>query len=411
MQNPRFAWAMVFAAFAFNYFLSALLRAVTATLAPEFARELQLSAGDLGLLAGAYFLGFACMQLPLGVALDRYGTRRVLLCFLVLAVLGCIGFALARNFSQLVVARLMIGLGVSASLMAPLAAFVRLYNRPLQLRLNSWMLMSGSLGMVASTLPVQALLPAVGWRGLFWLVAAALAIGMVCIAAATPADSARHTEPRAGGGYRRIVAHPVFMRALPLGFFTYGGLIAVQSLWAGPWMTEVVGLTAQGAAQGLFVINLTMLCSFLAWGAVIPRLVQRGWGQERLIGAGWPAGTLAMLCIVVLGPNASSGWLALWCACTSVIALIQPAVAQAFSKEEAGRALSAFNLAIFAGIFACQWGMGLAIDAMVEAGWARADSHRAAMTLLLIGTMAAGLWYWLYPRMVARRSSVTSAQG
>jgi MFS family permease len=190
VRGARVAWpvAVVFAAFAFNYFLSALLRAVVATLAPEFSRELQLGAADLGLLAGAYFLGFASMQLPLGWALDRYGARRVLLGFLVLAVLGCIGFALARSFGQLVVARLMIGVGVSASLMAPLAAFVRLYEHPLQLRLNAWMLMTGSLGMVASTLPVQTLLPVVGWRGLFWLVAAALAVGMVFIAVATPPD-------------------------------------------------------------------------------------------------------------------------------------------------------------------------------------------------------------------------------
>src|SRR5688572_9741792 len=199
--DARLTWqvGMVFAAFAFNYFLSALLRAVVATLAPEFARELQLGAADLGLIAGAYFLGFACMQLPLGWALDRYGARRVLLWFAVLAVLGCIGFALARSFGVLVVARLMIGVGVSASLMAPLAAFVRLYPWPLQLRLNSWMLMSGSLGMVASTLPVQALLPVMGWRGLFWLVAAALAIGMIGIAVTTPGEPARRTEHEGDG--------------------------------------------------------------------------------------------------------------------------------------------------------------------------------------------------------------------
>ena len=69
----------MFAAFAFAYFFSALLRAVTATLAPAFSAELGLSAGDLGLLGGAYFLGFALMQLPLGRALDRFGPRRVLL--------------------------------------------------------------------------------------------------------------------------------------------------------------------------------------------------------------------------------------------------------------------------------------------------------------------------------------------
>ena len=400
----------VFAAFAFNYFLSALLRAVVATLAPEFAHELELGAADLGLLAGVYFLGFASMQLPLGSALDRYGARRVLLWFLVLAVTGCIAFAMARSFGELVAARLMIGVGVSASLMAPLAAFVREYERPLQLRLNSWMLMSGSLGMVASTLPVQALLPVVGWRGLFWLVAAALAIGMVGIAAATPAARARRVEHE-GGGYRAIVAHPAFVRAVPMGFFTYGGLIAVQALWAGPWMTQVVGMSAAGAAQGLFVINLTMLASFMAWGIAMPRLMQRGWTQERLIAAGWPLGLAVMLAIVALGSGAGAGWLALWCACTSVIALCQPAVAQAFRTEEAGRALSAFNLVIFSGVFAYQWGMGLAIDAMVAAGWTRPTSHRAAMALLVPGMTAAGVWYWLYPRIAARRAGMVSARG
>ena len=66
------AVAMVLA-FAFAYFLSALLRAVTATLAPVFSAELGLRPADLGLLAGAYFLGFAALQLPLGRALDRFG--------------------------------------------------------------------------------------------------------------------------------------------------------------------------------------------------------------------------------------------------------------------------------------------------------------------------------------------------
>ena len=105
-----------------HLFLSALLRAVAATLAPEFSAELQLAAGDLGLLAGAYFLGFSSLQLPLGWALDRYGAAPGVAGVLVLAVLGCAGFALARSFGELLL-RALIGVGVSASLMAPLTAF------------------------------------------------------------------------------------------------------------------------------------------------------------------------------------------------------------------------------------------------------------------------------------------------
>jgi MFS family permease len=401
--------SLIFSAFAFNYFLSALLRAVVATLAPEFARELQLGAGDLGLLAGVYFLGFACMQLPVGWLLDRYGARHVLLTLLVMAAVGCIGFGMARSFDQLVLARLLIGMGVSASLMAPLTAFLRLFDRPLQLRLNSWMLMSGSLGMVASTLPVQALLPSLGWRGLFFGLAATLAVAWAVIAAVAPPDRAPDERAvRGDGGYWRIVRHPVFLRAGPLAYFTYGGLIGVQSLWAGPWMTHVVMTDAEGAARGLFVINLGMLASFLAWGLLMPRLTARGIGPEPLIAWGWPLGAGVMLAIIVLGPAADAPWLAVWCCCTSVIALCQPAVAQAFPKAEAGRALSAFNLLIFLGVFSCQWGMGVAIDALMAAGWARAPSHRAAMALLLFGMTAAGAWYWIQPRLGRHRQPVAA---
>ncbi|HEU5294033.1 MAG TPA: MFS transporter [Burkholderiaceae bacterium] len=401
---------MIFAAFAFNYFLSALLRAVIATLAPEFARELRLGAGELGLLAGAYFLGFACMQLPLGWLLDRHGARRVLLGLLVMAVVGCVGFAMARNFGQLLLARLLIGMGVSASLMAPLTAFVRLFDRPLQLRLNSWMLMSGSLGMVASTLPVQALLPWLGWRNLFFGLAMLLVLAWAVIAALTPPGHTASSPANPGSGYRRIVRHPAFVRSWPLACFTYGGLIAVQSLWAGPWLTQVVGADPVGAARGLFLINLSMLASFMVWGLVMPRLVARGINADQLIRRGWPLGAAVMLLIIVLGPQAHACWLALWCVCTSVIALSQPAVAQAFPKDEAGRALSAFNLLIFLGVFACQWGMGLAIDALTAAGWARDTSHRAAMALLLLATTASGAWYaahgWL-----SGRARLTATRG
>ena len=386
--------AMLFGAFAFGYFLSALLRAIVATLAPVFAAELSLSAGQLGLLAGAYFLGFAVMQLPLGAALDRFGPRRVLCVMLTLAIAGCLAFAAARTFTQLIVARLLIGVGVAASLMAPLTAFARLLAPALQLRLNSWMLMTGSLGMVASTLPVQALLPIIGWRGLFASVALLLLLAATGIAVAAPR---RLTSPVAAGDsldYLAIVRHPAFVRALPLGFFTYGGLIAMQSLWAGPWLTQVAGQSPRDAAQGLFFINLSMLLSFLCWGAAMPRLVRAGLTAERLIRLGWPLGVVVMAGALALGPRAGAVWWTLWCVATSVVTLSQPAVAQAFPVAAVGRALSAFNLVIFLGVFINQWGIGLMIDALAALGWDTTGRFRAAFAVHLLGMTASGVWFW-----------------
>ena len=184
--------------FAFAYFLSALLRAVTATLAPVFSSELGLQPADLGLLAGAYFLGFAALQLPLGRALDRYGPRRVQMALLSLAVVGCAAFSQAQGLASLSAARLLIGMGVAACLMAPLTCYRHLFDAGTQLRLNSWMLMTGSLGMLASTLPVQRVLPHWGWRGLFVALAVLLLVALLLIAWFVPKAEPAHDVASCG---------------------------------------------------------------------------------------------------------------------------------------------------------------------------------------------------------------------
>lgn len=385
---------IVFVVFAFCYFLSALLRGVTATLAPVFTAELGLTAADLGLLAGAYFVGFASTQLPLGSALDRHGPKRVLLALLALAVLGCGAFALSRQFGGLALARMLIGVGVSACLMAPLTTFRRRYAPVAQLRANSWMLMAGSTGMVAATLPVQWLLPLIGWRGLFWLLAGAVLFGMVAIAALVPRDEPPAADARTlGGRYADVWRHPTFVRFAPMGFFHYGGLIAVQSLWAGPWLVDVCSWTPAQAAEGLFAINVAMLASFMSWGAVVPRLYARGWTAQRLIKLGAPVSMIGLGAGVLLGTQATTWVWALYCAGCSVVALSQPAVAQALPAGLAGRALSAYNLVIFLGIFTLQWGMGLAIDLFRAWGWDVVSAYRGAFALLGICIVAAYAWF------------------
>ena len=397
----------MFAAFAFAYFFSALLRAVTATLAPAFRAELGLSAGDLGLLAGAYFFGCAMLQLPLGRALDRWGPRRVLLLLLSLAVLACVAFALARSFVALLAARAVIGVGVSACLMAPLTAYRLRFDAATQLRANSWMLMSGSLGMLASTLPVQWLLPLVGWRGLFWATAGLLALAMLLIAWWVPRD-APSTPPKsehAALGYGAIFRNAYFLRLAPLAFFLYGGLVAVQSLWAGPWLTAVGGRSAAGAAQGLFAINLSMLFAFLGWGFAMPHLVRRGWQVNRLIALGVPLSLLLLFGCVALGERAGAAWWAAWCVSCTFVSLSQPAVAQAFPPAAAGRALSAFNLVIFLGIFCVQWGIGLAIDALTALGWQRIAAFQAAFGLFAVTCTLSYVWFLWHARENAAQTA------
>lgn len=393
---------LVFLAFAFAYFFSALVRSVTATLSPQLTQEFALNARDLGLLAGGYFLGFAALQLPLGRWLDRHGPKRVILGFLAVAVAGCVAFALARGFTGLLLARVLCGVGLAACLMAPLTGYRRWLDPVSQLRANSWMLMTGSMGMVASTLPVQWLLPHYGWRPLFWGLALVLLLSMAWIAWQVPRWQPATPAPAAEGSYAEVWRHPYFRRMTPVGFFNYGGMVAIQTLWAVPWMIRVGGYTPVEAATSLFWINVAMLCTFWSWGLLIPRLTRRGVKTNQLIAWGTPLSLLVLAAIVVSGAqwgqHAGLLW-ALFCVSSTFLSLAQPAVGLAYPNELAGRALSAYNLVIFAGVFVVQWGIGLLIDLFAALGWGVIPSFQGALAVLLLLNLLSYLYF-----LVAKKS-------
>ncbi|MGV3494479.1 MAG: MFS transporter [Ramlibacter sp.] len=395
---------VVFLAFAFAYFFAAVLRAITATLSPQLTAEFQLDAGELGLLAGGYFLGFAIIQLPLGTWLDRHGPRKVNVPFVGLAVAGCAAFALATSFGWLLAARVLCGLGVASCLMAPLTGFRRWFTPGVQLRTNSWMLMTGSLGMVASTLPVQWLLPVVGWRPLFWGLAVLLALSMALIGWKVPEWSTEDATGKARGSYGPVWRHPYFWQMVPIGFFSYGGMIAVQSLWAGPWLSRVGGYTPEAAAVGLFTINVAMLVTFWCWGMLNPWLQRRGLVTDRLIAWGLPLSFVALGALIVLGPDAGPVVLALFCTTSTFVSLAQPAVGMVFPASLAGRALSAYNLVIFVGVFIVQWGIGLLVDAFRHAGWTEVGAFRGAFGVFLATSVLSYAWF-LWSRSHNRRST------
>jgi hypothetical protein len=96
---------------------------------------------------------------------------------------------------------------------------------------------------------------------------------------------------------------------------------------------------------------------------------------------------------VALGHHATAWAWALFCAASTFVSLSQPAIAQAFPQALAGRALSAYNLVIFLGIFVTQWGMGLVIDALKAAGWRTESSFQAAFALMAAACLFSYVWF------------------
>ncbi len=142
----------VFIPFALGFFLSYLFRTVNAVIAPDLVRDIGVDPASLGLLTSAYFLSFAAFQLPLGVLLDRYGARRVEATLLLFAAAGAFVFARAETLTGLMLGRALIGLGVSACLMAAFKAFTLWFPAERLPLANGIQMISGGVGALVSLL-------------------------------------------------------------------------------------------------------------------------------------------------------------------------------------------------------------------------------------------------------------------
>ncbi len=355
---------LVFFVFASGYFISCLLRAITATLSPLLTDEFNLLAGDLGLLAGGYFLGFASMQIPLGYLLDRHGPKKIVSSFLLIAIIGTAAFALAQNFAGLLISRILIGVGVSACLMGPLTGYRIWFADEYQQRGNSWMLMIASTGFVFSTLPIQILLPIFGWRWIFGGISILIFFVIILTLLFIPPwkKEENNNDINNIGSLSDVWKNKFFRSTIPLGLFNYGGIMAVQTLWAGPWMIRVAGYDPLESATGLFWINSTMLIAFFVWGLILPKLNKLGLGTMKLMKFGLPISYLSLLAIIISGESAGALYFIIYIFTSIVLTLTQPAVAMRFPTSLAGKSLTSFNLLIFLGTFIMQWGIGLIID-------------------------------------------------
>ena len=392
---PKKRAITIFLVFALGYYISNLLRAITATISPNLISEFNLSAGDLGLLGGGYFLGFAAVQIPLGYLLDNKGPKKIVSYFLLIAVLGMVSFSLSENFITLLLSRILIGIGVGACLMGPLTAYRIWYQDETQQRANSWMLMVGAIGMLSSSLPVQFFLPIIGWRMIFIILALLTIFCIILIIFFIPNWNKANTQSNSkdNGSLKEIWNNNFFKSLVPMGFFNYGGLFAIQTLWAGPWMVKVSGYTPEQSANGLFIIYFSLLISFLSWGYLVPKISKNVSDAIRLLKFGAPLNLIVLAFIIYLGPKAGAYHWAFFAVSSVFLSLTQPAVGMAFSLSNAGKALTSFNLLLFIGAFLLQWIIGVIIDLTMNLGFSEILGFKLAMIFFLLTSFFSYLFF------------------
>ncbi len=388
--SPAFLAARVFLPFALGYYLSYLLRTVNAVISPDLTSELGLSAADLGLLTSTYFFAFGLAQIPVGIALDRFGPRRVEAALLLITGLGAVLFATGDGLPTLASARGLIGLGVSACLMGGLKGFTLWFPREKLASMTGYIMSCGALGAVTASAPLEALLPFIGWRGAFWMVAALSVGSAALIFFSMPDKDDGHgggTLQEALRGVREVLVAREFWGFSGQSAFFTGGFMALQGLWAVPWLMEVSGYSRALAADHLFWLNIGMLAGQLSIGAWATPLARRGFTPLHMMQVGLFVSMLVLgLIIAGVGPT-----LPLWCVLgyvSSTGAQMYGVVAGLFPMKLSGRVTTCINLMAFVGAFAVQWGLGGLLDVLRAGGMDGAQSLRVAFVMLLAAQVA-----------------------
>lgn len=387
--------------FAFGYFLSYFFRAVNAVVAPSLETELGLSAADLGLLTSAYLFTFALIQLPLGVALDRYGPRKVQTVLILIAASGAALFAFGQDIVQLTIARALIGLGFAGGLMAGFRAVATWLDPRRHALANSWVMSAGAVGLLVSTAPTEAAVEILGWREVFYVLSAVTVIAAVLIFLVVPE---RPNKTPAGEsfmgqlkGLGRIMGDRVFWIVTPMLATTAGTQIAIQTLWAGPWQRDVAHLTRADGAQILFIAAVAFLIGVLFSGALATWLLRHGVSLLTTFMGFTVLFVISQVAILMeLTEFNALIWFVFGMSGQTAV-LAYPWLARYFGQHLAGRSNAAVNLSVFAAAFAIQYAIGQIIDLYPRSddGSYPALAYRTAFAVFLAVQVVSVIWYVL----------------
>jgi len=367
--SGRAVFCLVFLPFALGHYLSCLMRTVNAMLAPQLVAALALSPGQLGLLTSAFFFAFALAQLPVGIALDHFGPRRVQLLLLMVAAVGALAFAGGRDFAQLMCARAIIGLGLGGCFMSAVKA-ISTWISPARLpSVQGYLIAVGGLGAASATLPVRLALHYVDWRGLFVALAVAAAgtglLIYLLAPAGAPASRAAAPSRRPALDLRAVLAvyrEPAFRETASLVLIPHTVFFGIQGLWIGRWLTDVAHFSEAAVAYLLYLGMAAVIFGAIFVGMVTEWTGRRGIHPLTVAACGI-AVFIAVQLGFVLNYAPSYQMLSVLFTLVGTITGIEYAIiAQSMPSALTGRAATCLNLLIFLGAFGVQAGFGQIVD-------------------------------------------------
>ncbi|HLT78988.1 MAG TPA: MFS transporter [Ferrovibrio sp.] len=301
------AWRILVCA-CLTYVISQFYRSANAVIGPDLMTELRLTPDDLGILTGAFFLTFSVSQLPVGIALDRWGPRRTILTTLAVALVGALAFANGRNLFELSVARVILGFGCAALLIGPLVLFSRWFPADRFAQISGILIAVGNLGVIASTAPLAWFSATFGWRAAFY-VTATITVLLIVMSFFVIRDHPDPQKAKSGAGESladalrgvgTVIRHPAFPYLFVIIFTAYATFITILGLWGGPFLHDVHGLDSAARGNVMIFMAVGAAAGYFIWGPLDRVFNTRKW----LLAAG-VGGQVVCLAVIVAIPGLS----------------------------------------------------------------------------------------------------------
>jgi len=397
------------------YMVSQFLRNSIGVIAPDLAAELGMSASEIGVLSSVFFLVFASAQLPLGIALDRFGPRRCMLACAGIAVAGAIVFAQARTPTGLIVGRILLGLGSSSSFMAPLALYAKRFPPERFATLTGLQLGLGSFGTLFATAPLAWASAAFGWRDSFLAVGLLSAIIAVLVwwvvreesrpaAGVASANKTPENWRDSVAGIVEVVRIPGFGPLFLMHLTAYSSFALVVGLWGGPYLTHIYGFGLKDRGDLLLLAAVAQIVGSLLWGPT-----DRLFGNHKIPVLFGALATAALLGLVAAIGTFSSPMLIVWLIVFGATCAYTPVLIghgrSLFPPHLVGRGITLLNMGTIGGVFVAQSISGVVIDFFPKSadGAYALDAYRVVFGLQSAAIALGCLTYFRTPDPRARR--------
>lgn len=371
-----------------GFTLSNLLRTMPAIASDVIAGDLLISTETVASLVGAYHFAFAAGQIPVGVALDRYGVRKVSVVLLIGVVIGALLALWVQGPTGFLMVQIVLGLACCGMLLAPMTLVAKTMP-PAKFALWSGLVQGiGNAGMLLSASPLAWLIEHYGWRSGFVLSAGfalLLVVGVLVFVPHLPERVRRLPKASLAQEAREVVRigrSPVLRAIMVLAFVSVAGSLSIRGVWGGPWLMDIKGLDRIAAGDGMLPLTLALVI-----GPVVYGMLDRRFGHAAAVLA--VGHFLAGLILLVLALSQTPAWAWLGTGPTSadfdifMFGVFGAAIASApllfamgraqIEQGQAGKALAAINLSFFCGAAIIQaatgpvasWGGPVAVLAFV----------------------------------------------